>query len=124
MSVSKEKFFRFLNTRDKGTYNVFDPRFREDANLTKDETIELLKSFSSLNVYTTYIKNNDLEIDGKFLSKLTTSKLVKKSPELGKIGDAVERSLLAKEIRQLLTATGEEKILKLRRSSSFEAPSI
>ena len=92
--------------------------------LTKDETIELLSTFSSLNVYTTYIKNNDLEIDGKYLSKLTTSKLVKKSPELGKVGDAVERSLLAKEIRQLLTATGEEKILTLRRSSSFEAPSI
>ena len=43
---------------------------------------------------------------------------MKKSSILGKVGDAVERSLLAKEVRQLLTARGEQKIVQLRRSAS------
>ena len=93
---------------------------KELEKLTKEETIELLSTFSSLNTYTNYIKNNNIDIDGKVLSKLTSSKLIKKSTIIGKVGDAVERSLLAKEIRQLLTPNGEKKILKLRRSSSAE----
>jgi len=50
MSVSKEKFFRFLNLRDKGAYNVFDPRFRKNANLTKDETIFIIRNFDKLDL--------------------------------------------------------------------------
>jgi hypothetical protein len=65
MSVSKEKFFRFLNTRDKGTYNVFDPRFREDANLTKDETIFIIRNFSELDQQ----HNNKASILNYFNSK-------------------------------------------------------
>ena len=48
---------------------------KELEKLTKEETIELLSTFSSLNTYTNYIKNNNIDIDGKVLSKLTSSKL-------------------------------------------------
>ena len=48
-------------------------------------------------------------MDGATLSTLTASMLVKKSA-YNKVGDGLSRSLLAKEIRNALTPTGETKL--------------
>ena len=80
------------------------PREKLLRTLTSEETVALLSTYPSLEVYTNHLKSHAVTgFDGESLSALTSSKLVKKSNVLGKIGDAVERSLLAKEVRQLLT---------------------
>eukprot|EP00944_MAST-04C_sp_MAST-4C-sp1_P012912 g12912.t1 len=101
------------------------PREKLLRTLTSEETIALLSTYPSLEVYTNHLKSHAVTgFDGESLSALTSSKLVKKSNVLGKIGDAVERSLLAKEVRQLLTTRGEQKIVQLRRSASAEQEEV
>ena len=93
--------------------------------LSSEETIALLSTYPALEAYSTYLRSSGTTgFDGTSLSALTTSKLVKQSTILGKVGDAVERSLLAKEVRQLLTERGEQKILQLRRSTSAEQEDV
>jgi len=46
--VSSDKFWRFIEIRDTGDYNVFDPSFRDAADLTKDETIFIIRNFEKL----------------------------------------------------------------------------
>jgi len=46
--VSSDKFWRFVKMRDTGLYNVFDPNFRDAADLTKDETIFIIRNFEKL----------------------------------------------------------------------------
>jgi len=46
--VSSEKFWRFIEIRDTGDYNPFDPNFRLAADLTKDETIYIIRNFEKL----------------------------------------------------------------------------
>jgi|EP00505_MAST-04D_sp_SCG-Rhode-Island_P001394 hypothetical protein len=74
------------------------------ATLSPEQVATFLQA-RGLEVYA----NSGIAMDGATLSVLTTSMLVKKSV-YNKVGDGLSRSLLAKEIRNALTPTGETKL--------------
>lgn len=46
--ITKEKFLRFIEFRNSAAFNVFDPKFRDSTNLSKEEVIFIIKNFDEL----------------------------------------------------------------------------
>ena len=46
--MTKDKFLRFIKSRNSAAFNVFDPKFRNSANLSKEEVIFIIKNFDEL----------------------------------------------------------------------------
>ena len=48
VTVSKDDFNSFLDVRNSGDYNMYDPNARAMTGLTKQEWIHIMKNYSEL----------------------------------------------------------------------------
>ena len=48
MHIERDEFLAFAEARKSGEYNMFDPRARELAGLSKEKWFEIIKQYNQL----------------------------------------------------------------------------
>lgn len=48
MEITRNEFNQFVEVRDGGHYNMFDPGARAETTLSKEQWISIMKNFSEL----------------------------------------------------------------------------